>query len=95
VASPKRAKLPGGAGLELDGDLVYLIDLLYREIALKGEFTHTYEQVKKAIESVWKQMDERTRKEYFLSSVFLNYATYETEMLDRAASTIVRRAKRK
>lgn len=83
-------KLETGARLELDGDLVYLIDTLYREIALKQELGHSYQDVKSEIESVYSQMDAKTKREYFLNSVFLNYVTYENEMLERLAEKVRR-----
>ena len=88
--TPSSVKIESGAQIELDGDLVYLIDTLYREIALKQELTHTYQDVKSQIESVYSQMDAKTRREYFLASVFLNYVTYENEMLERVAEKVTK-----
>jgi hypothetical protein len=86
-----RLELSTGAVLEPDGDLVYLIDTLYQEIAVAQELGHTYGDIKQEIERVYKQMSAKTRKEYFLSSVFLNYVTYENEMVERLTQALTRR----
>ena len=90
-----KAKLSTGSELELDGDLVYLIDTLYREIAMRQQLGHSYQELKQEIEAIFDQMDERTRREYFAASVFLNYVTYENEMAERMTSKLAARGRRK
>ena len=94
MSRKRLARLSTGAEIELDGDLVYLIDTIYREIAVKRELTHSFQDIKQEIEGLWDGMDARTRKEYFVAAVFLNYVTYENEMLDRVAEAITERRRK-
>lgn len=89
------ARLTTGVSLELDGDLVFLIDTLYREIAVRQQLGHTYQDIKQEIEAIYDQMDEPTRREYFASSVFLSYVTYENEMADRLTQKIAQHARKR
>ena len=88
---PKGLELAGGTTLPLDGDLVYLVDALYKEFALKREFAPSYPDVQREIGRILDQMDKATTREYFASSIFLNYVTYENEMADRLADKLTRR----
>jgi hypothetical protein len=88
------ARLSTGSSLELDGDLVYLIDTLYREIAVRQQLGHSYQDIKKEIEAIHDQMDTRTRREYFAASVFLNYVAYENEMAERMTQRLAQARKK-
>jgi hypothetical protein len=78
-------RLTTGQVLELDGDLLALIETLYREISLKSQLKATFEDVMREIQNVVAQMSEEDRKRYFVESLFLNSVTYENEMLDAYA----------
>jgi hypothetical protein len=75
-------RLTNGHVLDLDGDLLALIETLYREISLKSQLKATFEDMMREIQGVVAQMDEEDRRRYLVESLFLNSVTYENEMLD-------------
>ena len=82
-ASPMRsARLSTGVALALDGDLLRVLEALYREVTLKRELKITFEDMMKEIQGIVAQMSEEERKRYLVESLFLNSVTYENEMLD-------------
>ena len=89
--SVKKVTLTTGAEIELDGDLVYMVDALYREIAVKRGLEHSVADLHGEIKAIIAQMSKKELSEYFLNSLFLNYVTYENEMLDRLMKKLVDR----
>lgn len=89
-----RARLTTGHVLELDGDLLALIEALYREISLKSQLKATFEDMVREIQNVVAQMSEEDRTRYFVESLFLNSVTYENEMLDAYARRLAGGRKR-
>jgi hypothetical protein len=87
-------KLAAGQTVALDGDLVYLIDALYREFAVRRGFAAAYSDVQEEIGRLLDQMGAGPTREYFAASLFLNYVTYENEMAERLAEAITRKARR-
>ena len=78
----RRVKLTTGHELELDGDLLSVLETLYREVTLKHELRVSFEDMMKEIQALVDQMSEDERKRYLVESLFLNSVTYENEMLD-------------
>jgi hypothetical protein len=78
----------------IDGDLVFLIDTLYRDFAVKRGFAPAYADVRRELQHVLDQLDPAESREYFSASLFLNYVTYENEMAERLAERITARARR-
>jgi hypothetical protein len=78
----RRVRLTSGYELALDGDLLGLLEALYREVTLKHELRVSFEDMMKEIRGLVDQMDEEDRKRYLVESLFLNSVTYEKEMLD-------------
>jgi hypothetical protein len=78
----RRAKLSTGFALALDGDLLSVLEALYREVTLKRELKITFEDMMREIRSIVEQMSEEERKQYLVESLFLNSVTYENELLD-------------
>jgi len=78
----RRVRLTSGYELALDGDLLGLLEALYREVTLKHELRVSFEDMMKEIRGLVDQMDEEDRKRYLVESLFLNSVTYENEMLD-------------
>jgi len=66
----------------LDGELLGLLETLYREVTLKNRLRVTFEDMMKEITSLVAQMGDEDRKRYLVESLFLNTVTYENEMLD-------------
>ena len=77
-----RVRLSTGFEVELDGDLLALLEALYREVTLKHALQVSFDDMMKEIRGLVDQMDEEHRHRYLVESLFLNSVTYENEMLD-------------
>ena len=75
-------RLTTGHELALDGDLLALLEALYREVTLKHHLQVTFEDMMREIRNLVDQMSDADRLEYLVESLFLNSVTYENEMLD-------------
>ena len=78
----RRVALTTGFALELDGDLLALLEALYREVTVKRELKVSFEDMMREIQGLVDQMSEEDRRRYLVESLFLNSVTYENEMLD-------------
>ena len=78
----RSVRLSTGFVLELDGDLLGVLEALYREVTLKRELKLSFEDMMKEIQGLVGQMVEEDRQRYLVESLFLNSVTYENEMLD-------------
>jgi hypothetical protein len=74
-------KLTSGVEIPLDGDLLTVLEALYREITVKTELDHTFEDTVREIQEVIQQMTEEERNQYLSESLFLNFVSYENERL--------------
>ena len=74
-------KLTTGVEVLLDGDLLTVLETLYREITAKQELDRTFEDTVREIQEVIDQMSEAERKHYLSESLFLNFVSYENERL--------------
>lgn len=74
-------KLTTGVEVALDGDLLTVLEALYREITVKTELERTFEDTVREIGEVVEQMTEEERKQYLAESLFLNFVSYENERL--------------
>jgi hypothetical protein len=79
-----RLRLSTGQEIALDGDLLAVLEALY-ETTLKRQFRGSFEDVMHEIERIVDQMGAEDRRRYLVESLFLNYNTYESEMLDAYA----------
>ena len=77
-----RVRLSTGAELELDGELLSVLEALYREVTLKRQLQVTFKDMMREIEGLVDQMGDKERRLYLVESLFLNSVTYENEMLD-------------
>jgi hypothetical protein len=78
----RRVRLTTGHELPLDGELLGVLEALYREVTLKNRLRVTFEDMMKEIRNLVEQMGDEDRKRYLVESLFLNTVTYENEMLD-------------
>jgi hypothetical protein len=78
-------RLSTGLELPLDGDLLAVLEALYHELTLKRQFKGSFEDMMREIESLVDQMNAEDRRRYLVESLFLNYNTFESEMLDAYA----------
>jgi hypothetical protein len=74
-------KTTTGAELELDGDLLTLLETLYREVTLARDLDRSFEDMVREIQHVINAMDDEERKQYLAESLFLNTVSYENERL--------------
>ncbi len=77
----KKVKMLTGQEIPLDGDLLFVLESLYREVALKRELKATFDDMMSEIVNIVEGMDEETRRQYLIESLFLNTVTYENERL--------------
>ena len=75
-------KTTTGAEIPLDGDLLAIMETLYREVTAKRELERSYEDLMREITHLIEQMDESDRKAYLLESLFLNTVKYENDKLE-------------
>ena len=71
-----------GTEVPLDGDLLAILETLYCEVTLRRQLKGSFEDVMREIEGLVGQMSEADRRRYLVESLFLNYNTFESEMLD-------------
>jgi hypothetical protein len=74
-------KLTTGARLPLDGDLLTILETLYREMTAKRDLDRTFEDTVREIQHVIDQLTEDERRQYMSESLFLNFVSYENERL--------------
>jgi hypothetical protein len=74
-------KLSTGAALTLDGDLLSVLEALYKEVSARHELQSTFEDMAREIQHIIEQMTEEERRHYLSESLFLNMVSYENERL--------------
>jgi hypothetical protein len=74
-------KLTTGAALTLDGDLLTVLESLYKEVSTRQELQSTFEDMAREIQHVIQQMTDEERRHYLSESLFLNTVSYENERL--------------
>ena len=75
-------KTSSGAPIDLDGDLLAILETLYREVTARRELERTFEEMLREITHLIDQMDESERRTYLTESLFLNTVKYENDKLD-------------
>ena len=78
----RSVKLSTGFEVPLDGDLLAVLEALYREVTLKKALDVSFEDMMREIQALVEQMPDQDRRRYLVESLFLNSVTYENEMLD-------------
>ena len=71
-----------GATVTLDGDLLAIMETLYREVTAKRELERSFEDMLREITHLIDQMDDAERRAYLLESLFLNTVKYENDKLE-------------
>lgn len=77
----RKVRMLTGHEIPLDGDLLYVLESLYREVTLSRELKATFEDMMQEIVHLVEEMDDGARKQYLIESLFLNTVTYENERL--------------
>ena len=83
-------KTTGGAPIDLDGDLLSIMEALYREVTAKRELERSFEDMVKEIHHLIDQMDDSERRTYLAESLFLNTVKYENDKLEAYMKKITR-----
>ena len=78
----RKVRLTTGHQMPVDGDLLGVLETLYREVTLKRQLRASFEDMMREIRAIVDQMGEEDRKAYLVESLFLNSVTYENEVLD-------------
>jgi hypothetical protein len=71
-----------GAEIVLDGDLLAIMETLYREVTARKELERTFEDMVREIKHLITQMTDEERREYLAESLFLNTVKYENDKLE-------------
>ena len=85
-------KLTTGAKVEMDGDLLAVIETLYRGLTARRELERSFEDTVREIQTVIDQMTDEERKLYLQESLFLNFVSYENERLSAYMKKLTKRA---
>jgi len=75
-------KTTSGAAIALDGDLLSVMEALYKEVTAKRELERSFEDMVKEIHHLIGQMDDQERRTYLAESLFLNTVKYENDKLE-------------
>jgi hypothetical protein len=75
-------KTTTGAEIALDGDLLAIMEALYREVTARKELERSFEDMMTEIKHLIDQMDDSERRSYLLESLFLNTVKYENDKLE-------------
>ena len=70
-----------GADLTLDGDLLAIMETLYKEVTARKALERSFEDMVREIQHLIDQMNGDERNQYLAESLFLNTVSYENERL--------------
>ena len=71
-----------GAEISLDGDLLAIMETLYKEVTAKRGLDRSFEDMMREISHLIDQMAEADRRTYLIESLFLNTVKYENDKLE-------------
>lgn len=75
-------KTTTGADVALDGDLLAVMETLYREVTARQDLDRSFEDMVREIKHLIDQMTDDERRTYLLESLFLNTVKYENDKLE-------------
>jgi hypothetical protein len=75
-------KTTTGASIALDGDLLAIMETLYREVTARSELNRSFEDMTSEIKHLIDQMVDAERRAYLLESLDLNTVRYENDKLE-------------
>jgi len=84
-------KTTNGAPIDLDGDLLSIMETLYREVTAKRELERSFEDMVKEIHHLIDQMNDAERRTYLAESLFLNTVKYENDKLEAYMKKLTRK----
>jgi phage gp29-like protein len=78
----RNIKTTTGVAIALDGDLLAIMEALYREVTVSRGLERSFEDMVKEIHHLIEQMDDAERRTYLAESLFLNTVKYENDKLE-------------
>ena len=75
-------KTSTGVAITLDGDLLAVMETLYREVTARRGLERSFEDMVREIQHLIEQMDDVERRTYLAESLFLNTVKYENDKLE-------------
>jgi hypothetical protein len=75
-------KTTTGVEIALDGDLLAVMEALYREVTAKRALERSFDDMVREIQHLIGQMDDAERQAYLAESLFLNTVKYENDKLE-------------
>jgi len=75
-------KSTSGSTITLDGDLLAVMEALYREVTAKRALERSFDDMVREIQHLIGQMDDVERSAYLAESLFLNTVKYENDKLE-------------
>jgi phage gp29-like protein len=78
----RTVKTTTGAEIVLDGDILAVLETLFKEVTAKRELERSFEDITREIQHLVAQMSDDERRSYLAESLFLNQVTYENDRLE-------------
>jgi hypothetical protein len=82
MSAVRTVRTTSGEEIALDGDLLAVLEALYREVAVRRELDHTFEDVSREITHIVDQLSPEELKQYLAESLFLNSVSFENQKLE-------------
>ena len=84
-------KTTTGVAIALDGDLLAIMEVLYREVTASRGLERSFEDMVKEIHHLIDQMDDAERRTYLSESLFLNTVKYENDKLEAYMKRLIKK----
>ena len=82
MSAVRTIRTTSGDEISLDGDLLAVLEALYREVTVKRELEHSFEDVSREIAHIVDQLTPDELKQYLTESLFLNSVSFENQKLE-------------
>lgn len=82
MSAVRTIRTTSGEEIALDGDLLAVLEALYREVTVKRELDHSFEDVSREIANIVDQLTPDELKQYLTESLFLNSVSFENQKLE-------------
>ena len=82
MSAVRTIRTTSGDEIPLDGDLLAVLEALYREVAVRRELEHSFEDVSREIAHIVDQLSPEELKQYLTESLFLNSVSFENQKLE-------------
>ncbi len=83
-------KTTSGESITLDGDLLAIMEALFREVTARRGLERSFEDMVQEITYLIDQMDDNERRTYLAESLFLNTVKYENDKLEAYMKKLTR-----